>query len=169
MTYEQYILSVTDRLIGQTDCTVVEVDFNESLEADPITTVNTNLTVPYLIKPGAFFQDSGSFDFIGSDRDLVNIDSTEQSIQIADIITGNKPNYQQARFRINSGPNLQAWKHYLQHYTHKILIQYLKFVHLRILTFLITPILTISQLYNTLMQYSNTWTKKCLIGPSLAQ
>ena len=52
----------------------------------------------------------------------------EQCINIADIERDiNKPNYQQARFPLNSGLNLQAWENYLQDYPHCIVLQYLKF------------------------------------------
>ena len=52
----------------------------------------------------------------------------EQCINVADIIKcTNKPNDQQAKFPLNSGLNIQAWEHYLQHYPHRILLQYLKF------------------------------------------
>ena len=41
VTYEQYMLSMTDGLINQTDCTIYEVDVNDSFEVNPETTVNT--------------------------------------------------------------------------------------------------------------------------------
>ena len=77
---------------------------------------------------GFLFQDPGDFLFTGPDRDFVDIDSIDKCIQVAEIIksTG-QPNYRQARFPISSGLNLQAWEHYLQHYPHQNLLQYLKF------------------------------------------
>ena len=77
---------------------------------------------------GFLFQESGDFVFIGPDKKPINITTVNQCITIADLVREtNKPNYQQARFPVHSGLNLQAWDKYLQHYPHRIVLQYLKF------------------------------------------
>ena len=77
---------------------------------------------------GFLFQESGNFQFIGPDREAIDIETVNQCINITDIVgETNKSNYQQARFPLNLGLNLQAWDNYLQHYPHRIVLQYLKF------------------------------------------
>ena len=56
-------------------------------------------------------EESDNFQFIGPDRETIDIETVEQCINIADIVRDiNKPNYQQARsFSLKSVLNLQAW------------------------------------------------------------
>ena len=77
---------------------------------------------------GFLNHDSANFAFIGPDRDLIDISSIDQCLNIANVIqdTG-RPNYRQARIPIRSGLNLQAWEHRLANYPDKFLFQYLKF------------------------------------------
>ena len=46
VTFEQYMLSLIDRVIDLTDCTIIEVEVNENLEVDMATAVNTNFNSP---------------------------------------------------------------------------------------------------------------------------
>ena len=96
-------------------------------EGDTNTEPHRDCAIPDKTR-GFLFQDPGDFLFTGPDRDFVDINSIDMCIHIAEIIksTG-QPNYRQARFLISSGFNLQAWEHYLQHYPHRNLLQYLKF------------------------------------------
>ena len=69
-----------------------------------------------------------TFQFIGPDREAVQIGTIEEHLHIAEIIrqTG-VPNYVQARIPIASGLNLEAWEQALSDYPDKFLIQYIKF------------------------------------------
>ena len=67
-----------------------------------------------------------SFQFIGPDRDLVQIDSVQKCIEVADIILSiGLPNYRMAHIPIRSGLHLRAWEHYLTDYQDQHLLQYL--------------------------------------------
>ena len=68
------------------------------------------------------------FEFIGPDREPVQLNSIEEYLQVADIIrTTNSPNYRCARIPIISDLNISAWEKHLQDYHDQFLIQYLKF------------------------------------------
>ena len=129
------MLSIIDKMIDQTDCTISETSSHESLDMNMIDAGDTNFnsqpnivdlsganSLPLRIQGnftlaiddsipsssdhsipnrsrGFLFQESGNFEFIGPDKDTVNIEMVEQCINIADIVRGiNKPNYQQVRF-----------------------------------------------------------------------
>ena len=166
VTYEQYMVSIIDKMIDQLDCSVSKANVHESVDMEVLEAVNTNsenqpntvdigeanflplkiqgnfvlalddnmgispssdYSIPNKTR-GFLFQESGNFQFIGPDREAIDIKTVEQCINIADIVRdNNKPNYQQARFPLNSGLNLQAWEDYLQDYPHRIVLQYLKF------------------------------------------
>ena len=67
-------------------------------------------------------------EFIGPDREPVQITNTQQYLRMAEIIkqTG-LPNYRAARLPIKLGLNIEAWEKHLKDYPDKHLIQYLKF------------------------------------------
>ena len=67
-------------------------------------------------------------EFIGPDREPIEVKSTHQYLKMAETIrrTG-LPNYRAARLPIKSGLNLEAWEYHLKDYPDKRLIQYLKF------------------------------------------
>ena len=68
------------------------------------------------------------FKFIGPDRPLVNINSIDTCLQVANVILSTtKPNYREARITIVSGLNVNMWKKYLQNYPDDRLIQYIRF------------------------------------------
>ena len=81
-----------------------------------------NKTVGYLA------QESTDFEFIGLDRHPVAITTLLQLLEIADIIRSTGyPNYKVARIPILSGLNVKAWELYLQVYSDKRVLQYIKF------------------------------------------
>ena len=81
-----------------------------------------NKTVGYLA------QESTDYEFIGSDRHPVAITTLPQLLEIADIISSTGyPNYKVARIPILSGLNVKAWELYLQDYSDKRVLQYIKF------------------------------------------
>ena len=65
-----------------------------------------------------------SFRFVGPDRDLVQIDSVQKCLVVAD--TG-LPNYRMAHILIKSGLHLRAWERQLIDYPDQHLLQYLTF------------------------------------------
>ena len=79
-------------------------------------------------KVGYLTQVPTDFQFIGPDRELVEIGSIDTLLDIADIIrdTG-QPNYKFARIPIKSGLQVQAWEKYLRDYSDKRVLQYIKF------------------------------------------
>ena len=82
----------------------------------------SNKVTGYLAKEGT------GFEFIGPDRQTVDINSIEQLIDIADIIRSTHvPNYKAARIPIKSDLNVEAWETYLQSYSDKRVLQYIKF------------------------------------------
>ena len=105
----------------------IQGNFAPAIDDDMGNSHSSDYSIPN--KPRGFlFQESGDFQFIGPDREAIDIATVNQCINIANIVREtNKPNYQQARFPLNSGLNLQAWDNYLQHYPHRIVLQYLKF------------------------------------------
>ena len=77
---------------------------------------------------GYLAQEGTGFEFIGPDRQTVDITSIEQLIDIADIIRSTHiPNYKAARIPIKSDLNVEAWETYLQGYSDKRVLQYIKF------------------------------------------
>ena len=69
-----------------------------------------------------------SFWFVGPDMDLVQIDSVQKCLEVADIILGTGLlNYRMARIPIKSGLHLRAWEQYLVDYPDQRLLQYLTF------------------------------------------
>ena len=69
-----------------------------------------------------------SFQFIGPDRDLVQIDLVQKCLEVADIILGTGlPNYKMAHIPIKSGLHLRAWEEQLLDYPDQRLLQYLTF------------------------------------------
>ena len=81
-----------------------------------------NKTVGYLS------QESTDFEFIGPDRHPVAIPTLPQLMDIADIIRGTGfPNCKVARIPILSGLNVKAWESYLQDYSDKRVVQYIRF------------------------------------------
>ena len=115
--------------MGGANCLPLKIQGNFALAIDDNmgTSPSSDHSIPNKTR-GFLFQESGNFLFIGPDRDAIDVETVDQCISIADIV-GNtkKPNYQQARFPVNSGLNLEAWDKYLQHYPHRIVLQYLKF------------------------------------------
>ena len=115
--------------MGGANCLPLKIQGNFALaiEDNMGTSPSSDYSIPNKTR-GFLFQESGDFQFIGPDRDTIDIETINQCISIADIVREtNKPNYQQARFPLNSGLNLQAWDMYLQHDPHRIVLQYLKF------------------------------------------
>ena len=130
VTYEQYIVSIIDKMIGQLDC--AETNILESADSEILDAVNTNsqdrpntvdigganclplkiqgnfalaidddmgtspssdYSIPNKTR-GFLFQESGDFQFIGPDREAIDIETVNQCISIADIVREtNKPNY----------------------------------------------------------------------------
>ena len=69
-----------------------------------------------------------SFRFVSPDRDLVQIDSVQKCLEVADIILGTGlPNYRMAHIPIKSGLHLRAWEQQLIDYPDQRLLQYLTF------------------------------------------
>ena len=105
----------------------IQGNFALAIDDDMGNSYSSDYSIPNKTR-GFLFQESGDFQFIGPDREAIDIATVNQCINIADIVREtNKPNYQQARVPLNSGLNLQAWDNYLQHYPHRIVLQYLKF------------------------------------------
>ena len=77
---------------------------------------------------GYLAQASTDFRFIGPDRCPIKLDSVDMLLKTASIIrdTG-QPNYKVARIPIESGLNVAAWEKYLENYSDKRIIQYIKF------------------------------------------
>ena len=68
------------------------------------------------------------FAFIGPDRQIPNATDVESYIRMAKAIKAiGVPNYQMARFPVQSNLNIDAWCHCLAEYPNKFLIQYLTF------------------------------------------
>ena len=79
-------------------------------------------------KIGFLNLEATDFSFIGPDREVVKLDSSDKLIKTADtILSTGVPNYQAARIPIESGLNVQAWEHYLCDYADKRLLQYIRF------------------------------------------
>ena len=69
-----------------------------------------------------------SFRIVGPDRDLVQIDSVQKCLEVADIILGmGLLNYRMACILIKSGLHLRAWERQLIDYCDQHLLQYLTF------------------------------------------
>ena len=91
VTYEQYMVSIIEKSsINWTVLFLANVHESGDLKV---------------------LEESDNFQFIGPDRETIDIETVEQCINIADIVRDiNKPNYQQARsFSLKSVLNLQAW------------------------------------------------------------
>ena len=132
-TFDAVNTNFEDRLntvdMGGANCLPLKIQGNFALAIDDNTGTSPSYdhSIPNKTR-GFLFQESGNFQFIGPDRDAIDVKTVDQCISIADIVRNtNKPNYQQARFPLNSGLNLEAWDKYLQHYPHRIVLQYLKF------------------------------------------
>ena len=68
------------------------------------------------------------FNFIGSDRPPVDVNSINTCLQVADVLLStNKPNYCEARIPFVYGLNISAWETYLQGYLDDRLILYIRF------------------------------------------
>ena len=66
--------------------------------------------------------------FVGPDRDEIDVDNIDTCLRIASVIKGtNQPNYKCARFPIKSGLNIRAWEYHLDGYPDKQILQYLMF------------------------------------------
>ena len=77
---------------------------------------------------GFLLLEPGNFKFVDPDGELVTITGIDQYIDIANIIRQtDRPNYQQARYPLNSGLNLDKWEYYCRDYRFRKLIQYLRF------------------------------------------
>ena len=60
---------------------------------------------------GFLLQAPTDFSFIGLDRKPIRMDTVDKYITIADIIASTRVlNFQQARFLIKSGLNIEAWE-----------------------------------------------------------
>ena len=77
---------------------------------------------------GYLAQANTDFVFIGPDKCPIQLDSVDTLLKTASIIrdTG-QPNYKVARIPIESGLNVAAWEKYLENYSDKRIIQYIKF------------------------------------------
>ena len=71
---------------------------------------------------------STCFEFIGPDREPVDLSNVQEFLEIAHIIndTGTS-NYKQARIPIKSGLNIEAWEENQRNYPDTRLLQYLRF------------------------------------------
>ena len=79
-------------------------------------------------KFGYLAQAATDFFFVGPDREPVEISSIDTLLKVADYILSTRvPNYQSARIPIKSGLNVEAWENYLQDYSDKRVLQYIKF------------------------------------------
>ena len=66
--------------------------------------------------------------FIGPDREEIDVDNIDACLQIVSIIKDTKqPNYKCARFHIKSGLNIKACEYHLDGYPDKWILQYLRF------------------------------------------
>ena len=79
-------------------------------------------------KVGYLTQVQTDFQFIGPDREPVELNSIDTLLNIANIIrdTG-QPNYKCARIPIKSGLQVEAWEKYLRDYSDRRVLQYMKF------------------------------------------
>ena len=100
VTYEQYIVSIIDKIISQSDCAETSI---ESADPETFDAVNTN------------FEDRlNTVDMAGANCLPLKI---QGNFALAiDDHTGTSPSL-----------NLEAWDKYLHHYPHRIVLQYLKF------------------------------------------
>ena len=91
--------------------------------AEPLSGFNdTSKTTGFLA-----LQDT-SFSFIGPDRPPVKFLSIDQYLHLADmILSTGLPNYEMARYPIQSELNIPAWEQHLQGYPDQRVLQYLKF------------------------------------------
>ena len=72
--------------------------------------------------------DSTAFEFIGPDREIVQLHNLDQYMAAASIIKGTgMPNYRCAHIPITSDLNISTWEYHLRHYTDNKIIQYMKF------------------------------------------
>ena len=77
---------------------------------------------------GFLLHESMDFKFIGLDRQPSTSTTLRDYIHMANIIEATGlPNNKLARFPIQSGLNLDAWRHYLKDYHNKKLIEYLTY------------------------------------------
>ena len=68
------------------------------------------------------------FTFIGPGRQTLTVSNLQSYIDMARAIGATGiPNYQMARFSVHSNLNIGAWRHHLEGYHNKHLIQYLTF------------------------------------------
>ena len=96
--------------IGKANCLPLRIQGNFALAIDDNRGISpsSDYSIPNRTR-GFLFQESGNFQFIGPDREAIDIGTVEQCINITDIVRDtNKSNYQQARFPLNSCLNLQA-------------------------------------------------------------
>ena len=79
-------------------------------------------------KVGYLTQVQTDFQFIGPDREPVELNSIDILLNIANIIrdTG-QPNYKCTRIPIKSGLQVEAWEKYLRDYLDRRVLQYIKF------------------------------------------
>ena len=68
------------------------------------------------------------FQFVGPDREPIDMSNTSQYLRAAEIIReSGLPNYRGALIPIKSGLKVPAWEKYLQDYPDKHILQYIRF------------------------------------------
>ena len=148
MFYSEYMEGVIDELISHQhqDCPTWDnpntvVNFASSVVIPPSSVapppLASNLNDLVVTEPdiynhskkfGFLAHSEHHFTFIGPDRCPTSLDNLDSYIFAAKIIkeTG-LPNYRMARFPIQSGLNIEAWRRYLTDYPDKTLIEYLTY------------------------------------------
>ena len=150
MSYVEYMQGLIDNLIHQQDrkCTNEQSNYTtviNSVSPDvvpPVSVVQSPLAshlneLSTVIKHdindrnkkfGFLAHDNTDFTFIGPDRPSLPLNSIQDYLKVSRTIreTG-LPNYNMARFPIESDLNIEAWEKYLRHYDNKRLLQYLKY------------------------------------------
>ena len=125
----------------------IQGNFALAIDDDRGNSYSSDYSIPNKTR-GFLFHESGDFQFIGPDREAIDIEMVNQCINIADIVRKtNKPNYQQARFPLNSGLNLQActvcpralsWGRSCSHYTLPPSVKLFKIILAYVSTFMPT-------------------------------
>ena len=77
---------------------------------------------------GRLVHQSTNFQFIGPDREPMDLSNVQEFLEIAHIVneTGTSK-YKQARIPVKSGLNIEAWEENLVNYPDNRLIEYLRF------------------------------------------
>ena len=185
MSYPEYMEGVIDELISHQhpDCptwnnpnTVLNfvssvVILPSSVAPPPLASHLNDLVVAepdihnHSKKFGFLAHSEYHFTFIGPNRCPTSLDNLDSYIFAAKIIkeTG-LPNYRMARFPVQSGLNIEAWRRYHTDYPDKTLIEYLTYGF----QLSITIYLTITLLCSSQLQLTNTCKKKQILGPCWA-